>query len=239
MTTSTTSVSRTPRWLRIAARAAGVGVVLTGIVGVLHMPFAAPFLRKISPAFACPIRHGTPEQIDRAHALASASIRDSASSVAPARPALGFELDKTRRGDVEAWAARSKVSCASIGGNENLQKCQDVPAAAVGESPDLGMLEEVTFEFQASGELVTVQTMRRHLAPAAAAHTVAQLEQSAASALGEPTTVGGVATSAHLGRSFLSSYVAVHTFKDYRATVSATNLAQTGVMVREEYLSAR
>jgi hypothetical protein len=228
-----------PRWLRIAASTAGVGVVLTGMVGVLHMPFAAPLLRKISPAFACPIRHGTPEQIDRAHALASAAIRDAATSNAPARPALGFELDKTRRGDMEAWAARNDVSCASIGGNDNLQKCTDVPASAVGEASELGPLEEVCFEFQASGELVNVQTLRRHLAPAAAAHAVEQLERSAASTLGEPSTVGGAPTSAHLGRSLLSSYVAVHTFKDYRATVSATNLAQTGVMVREEYLSAR
>ncbi len=51
--------------------------------------------------------------------------------------------------------------------------------------------------------------------------------------------LGGEPTSSHLGRAFLSSYVAVHGFRDYRATVSATNLASTGVMVREEYVSAR
>ena len=37
----------------------------------------------------------------------------------------------------------------------------------------------------------------------------------------------------------LATYGAEHRFADYRATVSATNLAETGVMVREEYLSAR
>jgi len=44
---------------------------------------------------------------------------------------------------------------------------------------------------------------------------------------------------AKLSQGLLATYVAVHTFTDYRATVSATNLAHTGVMVREEYLSAR
>lgn len=202
---------------------------------------AAPLLRKISPAFACPVRKGTPEQIDRGSALASAAIRDSASAVAPVpvRPALGFELDQTRKSDVAAWASRPKVSCANIGGNDNLQKCTDVSAAAVGESDNLGALEEVCFEFRSSGELVHVQTLRRHLPPSAAAHAAERLERNAAFALGEPSTVGGEPTPAHLGRGFLSSYVAIHAFKDYRATVSATNLAPTGLMVREEYLSAR
>ena len=224
---------------RLAVRAAGVGVLLTGIVGVLHLPIAAPLLRTISPAFACPVRRGTPEQIDRAHALSSAALRRSATAAAPTRPALGFVLDETRRGDMQAWASRFAISCASIGGNDNLQKCTSVPAAAVGEPDDLGVLEEVCFEFQASGELVNVQTMRRHLPAGTAATTVTRLERRAASALGEPSTEGGEPTTAHLGRSFLSTYVAVHAFTDYRATVSATNLAATGVMVREEYLSSR
>lgn len=227
------------RWVRIGARVAAGSLLLTGLIGALHMPFAAPLLRAISPSFVCPIQRGTPEQIDRGHALGAAAIRISATTSAPHRPALGFELDESTHDDIKAWAARYGVACASIGGNDNLQKCTDVPAAAVGEAASLGPLEEITFEFQSTGTLVNVQTLRRHLAPADAARIVGELEHGLAPALGAPTTVGGEATTAHLGARFLRSYVAEHAFTDYRATVSATNLAPTGVMVREEYLSAR
>jgi hypothetical protein len=182
---------------------------------------------------------GTPAQIDRAHAIGAAAIRTGATSPAPTRPALGFHLDQTRRSDLVAWASSHKVSCKAIAGNDNLQRCGNVPPAAIGEANDLGTLEEVTFEFKSSGELVNVQTLRRRLGAADAAHTAAQLEHAAAAALGPPSTVGGQPTAAHLSRGLLSTFVAIHVFTDYRATISATNLPPTGTMVREEYLSLR
>jgi hypothetical protein len=229
---------RRHRLIRIGVRVAAGALTLTGLVGVLHMPFAAPLLRLVFPG-VCPVMRGTPEQIDRAHALGAAAVRDAAAAPAPSRPALGFHLDQTRRSDLDAWARSHGVSCGSIAGNDNLQRCTGVAAAAVGQSSELGPLEEITFEFQASGQLVNVQTLRRKLTPEQAARIAAALERNAAATLGDPNTVGGEPTVAHLSRSLLASYVAVHAFKDYRATVSATNLAPTGIMVREEYLSAR
>ncbi|MBS2016014.1 MAG: hypothetical protein JST00_24235 [Deltaproteobacteria bacterium] len=228
-----------PRAWRFLLRAA-VGVALaTTIVGLLHMPFAAPLLRAITPSWACPIRRGTPEQIDRAHAMGAANIRANARESAPARPALGFALDTTTRGDIRAWASKNGVSCAAIGGNDNLQKCTNVPAAAVGQPAAYGPLEEITFELRATGELVNVQTMRRGLTAEAAATIAGDLEARMRASLGEPTQRGGEPTAAHLSHGVLSTFVAVHQFTDYRATVTATNLAGTGTMVREEYLSAR
>ncbi len=228
--------SRLSRFLVLAL---GSGWLLTGLVGVLHLPFAAPLLRKISPASLCPITRGSPAQIDRAHAIGAAAIRASATTNARSRPALGFVLDKTTRADVDAWAARHGVSCENIGGNGNLRRCVDVPAVAVGEPVSSGPLEEVSFELRATGELVSVETFRRHLAPSSAAVVAAALERGVASAVGAPSTTAGEAAEAHLARGFLSSYVAEHTFTDYRATVTATNLGDSGVMVREQYLSVR
>jgi hypothetical protein len=227
------------RLTRFVVLALGSGLLLTALVGVLHLPFAAPLLRKISPASLCPITRGSPEQIDRAHAIGAASIRASATTSAPSRPALGFMLDQATRSDVDAWAARHGVSCENIGGNANLRRCLDVPSVAVGEPAGFGTIEEVTFELHGTGELVSVETMRRHLSPALAAACASELERSAAGALGAPSTSAGEAAASHLGRGFLSSYVAEHAFTDYRATVTATNLGDTGVMVREQYLSAR
>jgi hypothetical protein len=185
---------------------------------------------------------GTPAQIDRAHAIGAAAIRGQATGLAPARLALGFELDKMRRSDLAAWAATHQLTCKAISGNENLQRCTDVPAAAVAVQAGMAgvaAMEEITFEFQASGELVNIQTLRRHLGVAEAARTVGQLERAVATTLGPPSTVAGQPTVEHLSKGVLATYVAEHVFKDYRATVSATNLAATGVMVREEYLSVR
>ncbi len=236
---SDVALEKSGRWFPLAVRMTGAAVALTGLIGILHLPFAAPMLRWIFSGAVCPIVRGTPEQIDRAHAMGAKAIRDAARSAAPARPALGFDLDKTHRSDLSVWAARHRISCGSIAGNENLQKCSDVPPAAVGQPSDLGPLEEATFEFQANGQLVNLQTLRRHLTPEQAAHTAAELERRAAAVLGSPQSQGGEPTAPHLSRGFLATYVAVHTFTDYRATVSATNLSDTGVMVREEYLSAR
>ena len=227
------------RALRFALRAAVVGIVLTAAIGALHMPFARPLLRKLTGGLVCPIQRGTPEQIDRGHALGAAAIRLSATRAAPARPALGFALDRTTQPELGAWAKAHDVSCSVIAGNATLQRCTDVPAMALGEPESLGPLEEATFEFKKSGELVNVQTMRRHLTAADAARVVGSLEDASDAVVGAPTKRAGVPTAAHLGRSFMSTFVAEHTYTDYRATISATNLAQTGIMVREEYLSVR
>jgi len=231
--------TRPRRWLRRSMIAAGALLGLTGLIGVLHMPFAGPLLRTIMPGGICPIMRGTPAQIDRAHALGATAIRGSATTAAPDRPALGFALDKSTKVDLDAWARGHDVSCRSIAGNENLQRCTDVPASAVGEPAALGALEEATFEFKSSGQLVNVQTMRRHLSGAQAALAAEELEHTAAAALGAPSTLAGAPTVAHLSSTLLATYVAAHVFTDYRATISATNLSPTGVMVREEYLSVR
>ncbi len=219
--------------------AAGSLVGLTGLIGVLHMPFAAPLLRKIMPGGICPVMRGTPAQIDRAHAMGATAIRASTSVSAPDRPALGFALDSSTKTDLDAWAKRHDVSCRSIAGNENLQRCTNVPASAVGEPEELGALEEATFEFNSRGRLVNVQTLRRHLSGVQAARAADALEHTAAAALGAPSTLAGAPTVAHLSSTLLATYVAAHVFTDYRATISATNLSPTGIMVREEYLSAR
>jgi hypothetical protein len=229
------------RGTRLGIGVLGGAVVLTGVIGLLHLPAAVPLRRAVFGAAVCPVMRGSPAQIDRAHALGVASIRATATVPAPSRFALGFRLDETRRSDLDAWAASHGVKCRPIAGNDNLQRCADVPPSELGQpaAPDVRTLEELTFEFRSTGELVNVQTLRRRLSPEQAAFTANRLERAAAESLGSPTTVGGAATAAHLSGGPLYTYVAVHNFSDYRATISATNLPPTGVMVREEYLSVR
>lgn len=227
------------RLIKYGIRLAIAAVVFTVLVGVLHLPFAAGLLRMISPADVCPVLRGSPAQVDRAHAIGAAAIAASAVAAAPARPALGFELDVTRKADLDAWASRHGISCSNIAGLSTLQRCPDVPAAAVGQADDLGKFEEITFQFLSTGQLVNVQTTRRGLTAEQAAHTAGVLAQTAAAALGAPTTSAGEPAAAYLSRGMLTTFIVEHTFTDYRATVTATNLGETGMMVREQYLSAR
>lgn len=237
--TAAAAVVDSRRLLRAALRVGAAALLLVGVVGLLHMPFAAPLLRRISPASLCPVTRGTPEQIDRSHAIGAAAIRASTTTSAPSRPALGFDLDRSTRADLDAWAQRHGIACASIGGNANLQRCGEVPAHAVGAPASSGALEEVSFELRSTGVLVNVETLRRRLTPEQAVAIVAERERAVIAAVGPPSNVGGDATVAHLSHGYLSSYVAEHTFADYRATVSATNMASGGMMVREQYLSVR
>lgn len=224
-------------WPRRAAWGAFGVLASVGLVGALHLPFAAPLLRAISPAGLCPVTRGTPAQIDRARAIGAAAIRAEATADAPARPALGFPLDA--RFDVAEWARTHGVQCAAIGGNANLQRCNDVPAAAIPAPSSQEPIEELDLELRATGELANVQTMRRGLAADRAATLVSSLESGLGSALGAPSKVAGVADAAHFADRPLATYVAEHAFRDFRATVSATSFGARGTMVREQYVSTR
>lgn len=233
--------SRRPVLVRRLAYAVAAVAVFTSVVGVLHMPFAAPLLRRISPATVCPVQRGTPEQVDRAHALSAAA--KATTTPAPTRFALGFELDRTTRADIDAWGKKNGLSCSKIAANESLIRCVDVPVGAFEASAagvdGVGAYEDVSFVFRSTGELVNVQARRRHLSADAAGKLAASLSMRAEDALGSPTTIGGEPTAAHLSRGALSTYVAEYTFSDYEATVAATNLPPHGVMVREQYISLR
>lgn len=231
------STNRLGRFGRVLVGTGAAAVLLTALVGVLHMPFAKALLRRLSPASLCPVTHGSAAQIDRAHAIGAAAIRASASRRAPSRPALGFVLEKTTRAELDAWAKLHGLSCGDINGNPTLRRCNDVPAAALGEPESDGPVEEVAFELRGTGALVSVQTLRRGMDPARSADVARGLERSAASALGAPTKSCGEPTTAHLAHGFLASYEAEHAFQDYRATISATSMGKRGIMVREQYLS--
>lgn len=229
---------------RRLAYAMATATVLTGVVGVLHMPFAQPLLRRLSPAALCPVQRGTPEQVDRAHAIVAVGKAHVDAPTAPARFALGFELDRTTRDDVAAWAEKNAVSCSKLAGNETLTRCTDVRLDALAGSSayavdDVRTYEEVTFVFRSTGELVNVQARRRHLSADAASKLASSIAARSESTLGRPSTVGGEPTAAHLSRGALSTYVAQFTFSDYEASVAATNLPPYGVMVREQYISLR
>src|SRR5256885_8241916 len=93
------------RWPR---RAGATVLLLTAGVGALHLPAARSWLRR---AGGCPVPRATAAQVEAAQARAFGRLRGPIA--ARARPALGFGLEISTRGDVEAWARQHRIACES------------------------------------------------------------------------------------------------------------------------------
>jgi hypothetical protein len=212
------------------SRRIGVGVAGTiATIGALHLPFARPLLARLA---GCPFSRVTPEQVEQAQRSALRKLRGP--HAAPARPALGFDLDATTLLDVKAWARRNGIACEESR-QGTLLKCDTVPAARL-ISDGTGSIDEVAFGFHlADHVLVNVTTLRTGIDGEAAAARLAEVATRLRRTLGDPAAarlpVPGWDGS---GPAYVS-----YRFSDYLAEASAMRLPDRGVMVREHYVSAR
>lgn len=212
--------------LFITAGALGASVAL---IGALHMPFARGLLMRVG---GCPFGQASLAEVEPARNAAVAAERGSAA--APARPALGFDLDRTTADDVRRWAHAAGVACADV--REGLVSCKNVPAVALGLSASEGSVGELNLGFSTKGRLVDVSTMRMHLASAQVARDV---EQRLATAVGAPQQTTGSFDDSHLAAAGAESLAAVrYRYRDYFADVIAMRFGADGLVLREHYLSA-
>lgn len=219
--------------VRIAYWTFGVALVLTVMTGLLHTRAGRPLLAKLG--FGCPVRAGTPEEVDRARAFGAQRFQGQPK--APARPALGFAFEQTTLEELEAWAAHHHVRCEKISGTETLRACSDVPPAAIGQPDWFGPAEEVSFGFRATRTLASISTLRRRLGVAHANAIAKELSARFQQSLGVPHVTGGENEPAHFSKGPLQTYMNEWKFIDYGATLSEVRLADTGIMIREHYLS--
>ena len=213
---------------RLLIGATGIVATTVGLVGVLHMPFARNLLMDIG---GCPVGHASLAELEPAIKAAQQAQRGT--DAAPARPALGFTLDKTTRADAVAWAERAHVSCKDQ--REGLFFCYDVPAAAVGLDEADGPVSEVHFGFNTKGVLFDLATMRMNSSakPATdiASHLATQLSAP-------PQKINGSFDEAKLSKAgpMTISTLSYH-YKDYIAELTAMRLNEPGLVVREHYVS--
>ena len=173
---------------------------------------------------SCPARSVSPEA---AEALRQRGIRGlRGPTPAPARPALGLELDGARLADVQHWAAERGGLCTARARPSALLTCGQI-----------GDYDEVTFGFAPDGRLVSVSTLRARLPGSGAAGSFEALHQVLSAQLGEGV-LAGEATAAALEAGPLHTARLQYRFTDYLATVTAMNLP-AGVALREQYESAR
>lgn len=212
--------------------ALAVSAVAVGGMGALHMPFARPALALLKGT--CPMGNANGADVEQTRLETVRQVRGA--TLSKARPALGFVLDATTNDAALVWAEEHKLSCKEER-QRTLTKCSNVPAELLGE-PE-GGTADLNLGFNTSGILVNLTAVRRDLAPEIAEKMLAGVVGRMATDLGTPTVASGERTGAFLSGADLRTATVEYRFSDYMAEVSATNIPQSGIQVREHYISAR
>jgi hypothetical protein len=205
-------------------------------VGALQTSWGQPVRARVG---GCPATCTAASETDALRLAGLHTPRGAAS--APARPALGFVLDRTTPRDVRAWAARAGVRCNDASRALLSWRCAHVPRdtlAALATMPaGAAMIEDLELTFDPGGRLVSVDAVTRRLRPAVAAAAFAASDARLRALLGPASERDGDPGAEALARAPLAATaVRRYRFNDYVAILSVSRLS-TGLAVRELYLS--
>ena len=225
-----------PRRAKKAIVSVGLATaLLTGFIGVLHAPFARPWLMKMG---GCPVGKASAAEVEEGRMQAVRKTRGT--DPAPSRPALGFTLDTAQPEDVLAWAAKNGVTCKEKR-EGMLLTCKDVPANVLRDrTQESGSIDEVSFAFRPRDRrLVNVTAMSFRLPADEAARRMNTSVDRVRPSLGVPSIASGDVTAERFAAGgFVTATTSWH-YSDYEAQLTATSFDGRGVALREQYLSAR
>lgn len=221
----------TPRRLRLAAGVLAGTCAAVAAIGAMHT----------APGRVLLARLGVPCPVDTVNPALVLAVRDDAVALArgrtpaPARPALGLQLDRSTREQVGAWLARSGTRCDAITRGYRYLRCRGVPAASLGLAGP--PVSEVWFSFGPADTLIAINLYRRSMDPAQARQSwdvaITHLRQ----ALGSPMRTTGDTRLATLFAQPVAVARVQYVYADYLATVTASHLPYGGLAVREQYMS--
>jgi hypothetical protein len=215
-------------WRKWTWRVGGAFTAMTFVVGALHLPAARPLLALASAL--CPVGRANASEIEEARRIALRSMRGT--TPAPARPALGFALERTTLDDVRAWATAHRVTC-DLSRESTLLVCEQVPAAAL-RSDTTQPIDEVAFQFRLRDRrLINLSTLTSGVAAGSAVDAFGAITATLGVELGTPAA-SRVPPPDWDGRPAFVRY----RYADYIASVSAMQLPGRGIVMREQYMSA-
>jgi hypothetical protein len=216
---------RSFRWLVVGIGSASFAV---GATGALHLPAFRPALAWIADATGCPVSlNGADPVALEAHRSAIAHAR-SGTDEARSRPALGFELGRTNRADVQRALETRGAECESLSEGAVL-RCR-VP----GSDDRTGELD-AHVQFDPSHRLVAVDLWRTARSGEDALHLFEHENARLRREVGEATRTSGNADAGYLAEKPFRRAAREYRYSDYLAQVSVTNLGQHGIRLREQY----
>lgn len=234
-----------PSTLRVGkhalATALGAGVLFTGVVGFAHTAPGRPLLGVIGPLLGmksggkCPLGYdvkATPAQREAQRRQFAAT--HPGVDKARERPALGFVLDETTRGDVDAWASHHSVHCVVPKSGPDLS-CANVPRASLPDHQDGAAFHSLWLTFGSGDKLIAAVGIRSDVSEPAIAEAFTQVRRTVDEAAGPVTKQDGDPSALATGALYQAS--AEYRFSDYFVVARATNMGAQGYMLSEEYRS--
>lgn len=225
------------RYQKIVLWTVGSFGFLTAFIGFLHTPAARPLL--VAIGVGCPVLNADPHAVAAIREHGLEQLRGT--SDANTRPALGLALDHTTIEQARGWADAHDLSCEQRARGFTLLVCASVPVAALpARSAGHQRIDELTLSFDANNRLVQVSTMRRAMTSVAAVALLSGIADHLATRLGEPSEKSAQSSAAYLASGPLHTSYVHYRFRNYIASVTATNFPgeSGGVAVREMYGSA-
>ncbi len=210
-------------------------VVLTVLIGLAHTPSGLRAIAWVTGSEGCPFggdgKALTATAVEKLR-LDELARRGASKELAPARPALGFALDRDRRDEVVRWAAETGLRCDADRSGAGL-RCQDVRLATLPSPSAVATTARgvISFGFDPAGALVSVQLQSATGTPH---RVIAQLAGAAMAQL-EAVQGGAVTGDALDSPTFVHRRARV-VFADYYAEVTAANLGRHWMMI-ESYQS--
>ncbi len=191
-------------------------VASVSLIGVMHMPFARNLLRRASCPFPTTDRVLT---VREAEGLRIAKLAPARSlSRAPARPALGFSLDTTRRADVIAWAREHDLRCTEDRHGAGVT-CANVAANQLPARVATDVRGTLMFGFAPDARLVSVHYLSRDGSRERARSRAEEATHMLASLSGPVHAEGSFGLERPLAQGRRSV-----AFRNYTAEIAATNV---------------
>ena len=219
---------------KLARWAVGTFATATVLMTVAHLPPVNGWIgwTHHTGSGTCPFGYGKQETTARR----ASKPHDGAA--AHARPALGFSLGETTRADLIAWAGAHGVWCMPSRGATELA-CSSAPlAASVASVPidtqrPAGALPARSLWFDLDGDVLDgIHTVRRASASAPVASAFTAMTGTLTAEAGAPARTSG--SPADLDKGAFQQAVAEYRFRDYAATLRATNMGD-GFVLTESY----
>ncbi|MGN6527159.1 MAG: hypothetical protein ACTHL8_12305 [Burkholderiaceae bacterium] len=222
----------TPRRARVVAGTIAAAALAVASIGWMHTAGGRALLGRLG--VPCPVNTVDARQVLAVRDDAIARTRGEA--LAPERPALGLQLDRSTEPQVARRMSSARAHCDAIVRGYRYLRCRGVAADALGvEGPPVS---EIWFSFDPGGHLVAVNLYRRGMDESQARQSWRGAVDGLQQALGRPTATTGDPSLAQLLASPLGVARIQYAYADYVATVTASRLPYGGLAVRELYMSA-